>query len=55
MKKSTKTIQLEKAEDVKFISPVNSKKGAYTHKPCDHLHGRINRHAIGMNHEPGCF
>jgi hypothetical protein len=25
------------------------------HKPTDHTHGRVNRHAIGINHEPGLF
>ena len=32
-----------------------NRRVVHTHKPTDHSHGRVNRHAIGVNHEPGLF
>ncbi len=59
MKKQLTAIQAAEAGEVKAEMPganrAASRKVVHSHKPSDHLHGRVNRHAFGANHEPGLF
>lgn len=41
--------------DMQSANRSAGRKVVHSHKPSDHLHGRINRHAFGANHEPGLF
>jgi len=41
--------------DMQGANRAASRKVIHSHKPSDHLHGRVNRHAFGANHEPGLF
>jgi hypothetical protein len=56
MKRPTTATQPGKANEVKAELPsTHVRKVIYEHKPCDHHYGRGNKHAIGINHEPGLF
>ena len=47
----------EKSADpqMQSLNPGQGRKVIYTPKPHDYSHGRINKQAIGINHEPGLF
>ena len=59
MKKQTISNQLGQTGEVKAemqsANQTVNRKVVYNHKPADHSHGRVNRHAFGVNHEPGLF
>ncbi len=59
MKKQLTANQTATAGEVKADMPsanrATNRKIVHNHKPSDHLHGRVNRHAFGANHEPGLF
>ena len=59
MKKTATTDpQPGKTEIINAATPTrqNSIQKLYKdYKLFDHAHGRINKHPIGMNHEPGIF
>ena len=59
MKKQTISNQLGQAGEVKAemqsANAATNRRVVHNHKPTDHTHGRVNRHAIGVNHEPGLF
>lgn len=41
--------------EMQSANTATNRKVVYNHKAADHSHGRVNRHAIGINHEPGLF
>jgi hypothetical protein len=59
MKKQTINNQTGQTNEVKAdmqsANVVTNRRVMHNHKPTDHSHGRVNRHAIGVNHEPGLF
>ena len=59
MKKQAINNQTSQTSEVKAeMSSANAatnRRVVHYHKPNDHTHGRVNRHAIGINHEPGLF
>jgi len=57
MKKQFTGGMTEKSADPQMqnLNPGQGRKVVYTHKPHDYSHGRINKQAIGINHEPGLF
>ncbi|GAB2983229.1 hypothetical protein GCM10027049_20320 [Mucilaginibacter puniceus] len=59
MKKQLTVNQAAAAGEVKADTPganrAANRKVVNSRKPADHLHGRVNRHAFGANHEPGLF
>lgn len=59
MKKQTIANQTSQTGEVKAemqnASSATNRRVVHNHKPTDHSHGRVNRHAIGINHEPGLF
>lgn len=59
MKRHSTTIMAEKSTEpnaeMSSLNPGQGRKVIYTPKPHDYSHGRINKHAIGVNHEPGLF
>ncbi|MDB5115964.1 MAG: hypothetical protein JWQ79_1456 [Mucilaginibacter sp.] len=59
MKKTATAQTPEKIGEAKLeileFNVVHVRKVVYEHKACDHSHGRVNKHAIGINHEPGLF
>jgi hypothetical protein len=46
---------IENKAEMQSLNPGQGRKVVYTHKPHDYSHGRINKQAIGINHEPGLF
>ncbi len=59
MKKQSTIGPTEKSGEIRAeMQSSNSGQGrkmVYTHKAADHSHGRINKHAIGINYGPGLF
>ena len=41
--------------EMQSAGAATNRKVLHHHKPADQSHGRVNRHAIGVNHEPGLF
>lgn len=58
MKKQTTGLAdkpIENKAENQNSNPGQGRKVLYTQKPHDYSHGRINKQAIGINHEPGLF
>ena len=59
MKKQLTTGPTEKSSDIRAemqsSNPGSTRKMVYSHKAADHSHGRVHKHAIGMNTGPGLF
>ena len=59
MKKQLIAGPTEKSGDIRVemqsLNPGQARKVVYTHKAADHSHGRVNKHAIGINTGPGLF
>ncbi len=57
MKRQFTAGMTEKSADSQMqnLNPGQGRKVIYTPKSHDYSHGRINKQAIGINHEPGLF